>query len=197
MANIVAGNLMVGAAKVYTGPEITDANQATIETAIFATTTPTFAPATWTDQGLTDGGVNASLQKSYANHTVDQTPDWVASTPTERHAQIQTTLASVLLDKFKIANNGGTITTGMGGTAAWSKWEPITNTIDTPETYISVALFGKRLDGKPCVVVVRRTLSVDNMDFAFTKDTKTTLGVSWGGHFVSDTLAPFAVYQIA
>lgn len=191
---IVAGNLMVGAAKIYTAAEITDANKATIEDSIFAGSLPVFNPAIHTYQGLTDGGVNASLQKSYANHTVDQSPDWVASTPTERHAQVQTSLAQVTLDKFAIANNGGAITTGVG-TGGWQKWEPITNTVDTPETYISVFLYGKRLDGKPCVVAIRRTLSVDNMDFAFAKDAKTMLSVSWGGHFVSDTLAPFAVYQ--
>jgi hypothetical protein len=172
---IVAGELLIGAAKVRLAPVGTD------DLAIIAAADPDWTG--WTYQGLTDGGVNASLQKSYANHTVDQSPDWVASTITERHASIATTLAAFTLDKLKAANNGGTIVTGVGTTGAWDSWEPITDVIETPEEYTALAL-----------VVVRRTLSVENMDFAFTKEAKTTLGVSWAGHFVSDETAPVVVY---
>lgn len=188
---IVAGELMAGPCKLYTrSTPITDSAD---DLAIIAGTTPDFSDFTY--QGLTDGGVNASLQKSYANHTVDQSPDWVMSTITERHAEVATQLAAPTLDKFALANNGGAITTGVGTASAWDSWEPITDTIETPEEYIAIVLYGRRVDRKGMIVVIRNALSVDNMEFAFTKDNKTTLSVSWAGHFVSDTVAPIVVYS--
>lgn len=183
---IVAGELLIGACKIRTAPVGTD------DELIIDGTAPDFTG--WNYLGLTDGGVNASLQKSYANHTVDQSPDWVASTITERHASIASTLAAFTLDKIQAANNGGTIVTGVGTAGAWDSWEPITDVLETPEEYISLSLEGRRQDGKRAIIVVRRTLSVENMDFAFTKEAKTTLGVSWAGHYVSDDVAPMVVY---
>lgn len=184
---IVAGDLMVGPAKLRTAIVGTD------ELAVIAAATPVWS-ASWTYQGLTDGGVQASLEKSYANHTVDQAPDWVASTITERHASVATSLAQATLDKLVVANNGGLITTGVGVGVAWDKWEPTVDTLETPETYLCVSLEGRKLDGKRMIVMVRRALSVENMDFAFVKDGKTMFSVSWAGHFVSDVIAPMAVY---
>jgi hypothetical protein len=188
--NIVAGDLMVGACKLYTGVTITDS--ATDLGFLGTGGTPDFSSLTY--QGLTDGGVQAAIQKSYANHTVDQSPDWIASTITERHPSISTNLATATLDKLKLANNGGTITTGVGTGALWDKWEPEVDVIENPETYISIVLYGRKLSGKKMITVMRRCLSVDNTEFAFTKDSKTMFSCSWAGHFVSDTVAPMIVY---
>lgn len=184
---IVSGDIMVGPGKLRTAVVGVD------ELAVIAGATPVWG-SEWTYQGLTDGGVQASLQKSYANHSVDQAPDWVASTITERHASIATSLAIATLDKIKLANNGGEIVTGVGTGAAWDRWEPTVDTLETPETYLCLAIEGRRQDGKRMISVVRRALSVDNMDFSFTKDGKTMWSVSWAGHFVSDTVAPVAIY---
>lgn len=188
---IVAGDLMVGACKLYTKATIVD--PATDELPVLGTGgVPDFS--TWDYQGLTDGGVQAAIQKSYANHTVDQSPDWVASTITERHPSVSTNLAVATLDKLKLANNGGAITTGVGTGSLWDKWEPEIDVIENPETYIAIALYGRKLGGKKMIAVVRRSLSVDNTEFAFVKDAKTMFSCSWAGHFVADTVAPMAVY---
>ena len=188
---IVSGEIMVGPGKLRTAVVTADDAK---ELTVIAAAVPVWAEATWTYQGLTDGGVQASLQKSYANHTVDQAPDWVASTITERHASIATNLAVATLDKIKLANNGGEIVTGVGTGAAWDRWEPTVDTLETPETYLCLAIEGRRQDGKRLIAMIRRALSVDNMDFSFTKDGKTMWSVSWAGHFVSDTVAPVAIY---
>lgn len=148
----------------------------------------------WDYFGLTDGGLQASIEKSYANHSVDQSPDWVASTITERHASLSTNLVAVTLENLSRANNGGLITTGVGAGSSWDQWEPIVDTLETPEDYIGLGIESRRLDGKRMVAVIRRALSTDNMSFPFVKDAKTMFSVNWAGHFVADDVAPIVVY---
>jgi hypothetical protein len=192
---IVAGELMVGPGKLYTidpgglGQGLPDD---TLELAVIAAATPDFSA--WTYMGLTDGGTQAALEKSYTNHTVDQAPDWIASTITERHPSVSTNLVAATLNNLSKANNGGVISTGKGTAAAWDRWEPTIDTLENPEKYLGLAIQGRRLDGKRMIVVMRKVLSVDNMAFPFTKDGKTTFAVNWAGHFVSDTTASMAVY---
>lgn len=194
---IVAGELMVGPGKIYTinpgglGQGITD--PATTEVAgILAAVPPVFTP--WDYAGLTDGGTQAALEKSYANHTVDQAPDWIASTITERHASVSTNLVAATLNNLSKANNGGLITTGVGTGAAYDKWEPTIDTLENQEIYLGLAIHGRRLDGRRMIVVIRKVLSTDNMTFPFQKDSKTMFSVNWAGHYVSDTVAPMVVY---
>lgn len=183
---IVAGSIIVGPGRLRTNVVSTDS---TLDAAVVATATPVWA-VSWVDLGLTDGGADLSIERSYANHTVDQSADWVASTITERHASLATSIVSTTLDNLKLANNGGTITTG----ANWDKYEPQIDLIATPETYITLALEGKNQAGKSVIVVIRRALNVDKISMPFKKDAKTMYSVAWGGHFVSDTTAPFVVY---
>ncbi len=180
---IVAGDIIVGPGKLRIAPLNTD------DSLIVAGASPVWAPA-WVDAGLTDDGLNLAIEKSYANHSVDQSPDWVASTITERHASIATNLVTTTLENLKSALNGGTITTG----ANWKKFEPNSDVIAVPETYVMLAIEGNNQSGKKVIVVVRRCLSVDNVSMPFKKDAKTMFSVSWAGHFVSDTTAPFVVY---
>lgn len=191
---IVAGEIMAGQpGKLYGirngGLGITD--DAT-DLAVVAGTSPNWTG--WDYFGLTDGGLQASLEKSYANHSVDQAPDWVASTITERHASLSTNLVAVTLENLSRANNGGLITTGVGTASAWDKWEPIVDVLETPEDYIGLGVESRRLDGKRMVAVIRRALSTDNMTFPFVKDGKTMFSVNWAGHFVADDVAPIVVY---
>jgi hypothetical protein len=146
----------------------------------------------WTDVGSTDGGIQLAVEKNYANHEIDQTPDWVASTITSRHMTVQTSLVeSGDLAKLSLVNNGGTI---VSTNPSWTSYAPLTDLIATQETYIAIAIEGKRLDGKPVIDVVRRVLNVDSVKFDFKKDAKTMYGLSFAGHFVSDTTPPFISY---
>lgn len=183
---IVAGSIIVGPGRLRTNIVSTDNS---LDTAVVATTTPVWG-ASWIDLGLTDGGADLSIERKYANHTVDQSPDWVASTITERHAALATNIVSTTLDNLKLANNGGTLTTAVN----WNKYEPQIDLINTPETYITLALEGKNQAGKSIIVVIRRALNVDKISMPFKKDAKTMFSVAWGGHYVSDTTAPFVVY---
>lgn len=192
---IVAGEIMAGQpGKLYgfrnNGQGITDA---AVDLAVLGASGAT----DWSDWeyfGLTDGGLQASIEKSYANHTVDQAPDWVASTITERHASLSTNLVAATLENLSRANNGGLITTGVGTGGGWDSWQPIVDTLETPEDYIGLGIESRRLDGKKMVAVIRRALSTDNMSMAFQKDAKTMFSVNWAGHFVADDVSPIVVY---
>jgi hypothetical protein len=181
---ITTAKLMVGPGKLRWAPVGTD------DSLIIAGAVPSWT--NWTDVGLTDGGLGMSIAKNYANHTVDQTADWVASTITERHFTIQTSVVeSGNLAKLSLVNNGGVTASP---NASWQKYEPTTDLIATQETYIAVAAEGKSLDGKSVIVVVRKVLNVDSVAFDMKKDAKTMYSLSFAGHFVSDTSAPFVMY---
>jgi hypothetical protein len=193
---IVAGEIMAGnPGKLYgikpggLGMGITDD---AVDLKVVAAAQPDWSD--WEYFGLTSGGLQAALEKSYTNHRVDQAPDWVASTIDERHASISTNLVQVSLDNLSRANNGGLITTGVGTAGAWDSWEPITDTLETPEDYIGLGIEGRRLDGKRMITVIRKTLSTDNMTFPFVRDGLTMFSVNWAGHFVADDIAPVVVY---
>lgn len=146
----------------------------------------------WTDVGPTDGGIQLAIAKDYANHEIDQTPDWVASTITARRMTLQSSLvASASHTTLSLVNNGGVIAST---NPSWTSYEPNTDLISKQEEYIMVAVEGVSLTGKPVIDVVRRVLNVDSVAFEYKKDGKTMFGLSFAGHFVSDTVAPFIRY---
>lgn len=181
---ITVASMMVGPGRMRWAPVGTD------DSLIIAGNTASWTG--WTDVGSTDGGIQLAIAKDYANHEIDQTPDWVASTITSRHMTVQTSLVETGdLAKLSLVNNGGVIAST---NPSWTSYSPNTDLISTQETYIAIAVEGKRLDGKPVIEVIRRVLNVDSVAFDFKKDAKTMYGLSFAGHFVSDALAPFITY---
>lgn len=186
MTLVNTSQMMVGPGRLRWAPVGTD------DTQVVAAYTPNWTG--WTDVGSTDGGVKMSIAKNYANHTVDQVADWVASSITERHVTVQTSVVeSGDLSKISLLNNGGTTTPSFN--PSWDKYEPVVDLIATQETYIMLGLEGKALDGKRAIIVARRVLNVDSIAFEFKKDGKTMLGLSFAGHYVNDTTPPFVFYK--
>lgn len=183
---ITTSNMMIGPGRLRYATFGTD------DTAIIAGgSTPVWT--NWSDAGSTDGGCSMSIAKTYANHTIDQTADWVASTITERHATLQTSVVeSGDLSKLNLVNNGGV---NASPNASWTSYTPNTDLIATQETYIALAVEAKTLAGKSRIIVIRKALNVDSVAFDFKKDAKTMYALSIAGHFVSDALAPFVVYS--
>lgn len=183
--------VLVDTTKMMVGPgKMRYAPVGTSDATVVATGLPVWT--SWTDVGATDGGVQMSIAKDYANHTVDQVADWVASSITERHVTLQTNVVeSANLAKLSLVNNGGV---SASVNASWDKYEPNVDLIATQETYIAVAVEGKTLAGKSCIIVARRVLNVDSVSWEFKKDGKTMYSLSFAGHYVDDTTAPFIVY---
>lgn len=185
--------VLVNTAQMMVGPgKLRWATVGIDDTLIVATYTPSWT--NWNDVGSTDGGVKMSIAKSYANHTVDQVADWVASSITERHVTAQTDVVeSGDIAKLSLVNNGGTTTLSFN--PSWDKYEPTTDLIATQETYIALGLEGVTLAGKKRIIIARRVLNVDSISFEFKKDGKTMYSLNFAGHYVSDTIPPWVIYS--
>ena len=111
--------VLVNTAQMMVGPgKLRWATVGIDDTLIVAAYTPSWT--NWNDVGSTDGGVKMSIAKSYANHTVDQVADWVASSITERHVTAQTDVAinKLIVGKLLAAkeNSGGGLEADLANT---------------------------------------------------------------------------------
>lgn len=172
------------------------AGPATLYTDAVGATEPTNAtdPITggWVDAGGTNDGVTITIAQSFESVTADQTVDILASLPTERSVQVETSLMERTMVNIKLACNGGTIVTG----ASTDTFEPISNTVDVAPTYKAVLLKGtSAINGKTGLLIVRRCLVTDDVETAYKKDGVSMLGIRWTGHYVSDSIKPFKFLQ--
>lgn len=181
--------MTINVTKLIAGP-------ATLYTADVGATEPSNAtdPITgsWVDAGGTNDGVNITIAQSFETVSSDQTVDVIASLPTERSLQIETSLMERTLDNVKLSVNGGTIITG----SVTDTFEPISNTVDIPPTYKAVLLKGtSAINGKTGLLIVRRCLVTQDVAFAYKKGGVTMLGVRWTGHYVSNSIGPWIFLQ--
>jgi hypothetical protein len=181
--------MTINVTKLIAGP-------ATLYTATVGTVEPTNAtdPITggWVDAGGTNDGVNITIAQSFESVEADQTVDLLASLPTQRSMQVETSLMERTMDNVKLACNGGTIVTG----AQTDTFEPISNTVDFPPTYKAVLLKGtSAINGKTGLLIVRRCLVTDDVESKYAKAGVSMLGIRWTGHYVSDSIRPFIFLQ--
>lgn len=148
----------------------------------------TAVSAAWTDLGGTNGGVTVELSLDYTELEADQVVDVIARRLTKREMKINTSLAETTLENFRIANNGGTITTGSG----FKTYDPTLDTSATAPTYIALIFDGVNGDtSKRRRVIARRVLSVAGIGQEYSKDSQTLFPVEFACHYVSSTVAPF------
>ena len=164
-------NLLMGPAKIGHG--------------IFGVTEPTNASAAWaagiTDLGATDGGATLRLGQTYTPMTVDQTTMAVGSRLTAQEVAVTTSLAEGTLDNLRRSLNAlpDLATEFEFGGALTGNEEP---------NYSAVFLLGQKPGGGPRLIVVRRALSTENVELAWTKDGKTMIPVTFTGYFVSESI---------
>jgi len=143
----------------------------------------------WTDLGGTNGGVTLELSLDYTELEVDQVVDIVGRRLTKREMKLNTSLAETTLENFKIANNGGEITTVTGSHATF---EPLNDTSSATPNYISLIFDGVNGDSsKRRRVIARRVLSVAGVGQEYSKDSQTLFPVEFSCHFVDENTAPF------
>lgn len=146
----------------------------------------------YVDAGGTNDGVNITIAQAFESVTSDQTVDIIASLPTERSINVETSLMERTLANVKLACNGGTLVTG----AATDTFEPISNTVDIPPTYKSLLLKGtSAINGKVGLLVLRRCLVTSDVATTYTKGGVSMLGISWTAHYVSDVIKPWKFLQ--
>lgn len=142
----------------------------------------------WADLGGTNGGVTLELSLDYTELEVDQIVDIVGRRLTKREMKLNTSLAETTLDNLKIANNGGTITTGSG----FATFDPKMDTSAATPEYIALIFDGVNGgDSRRRRVIARRVLSVAGIGQEYSKDSQTLFPVEFSCHYVDTNTPPF------
>lgn len=146
----------------------------------------------WTDVGGTMDGVNFQQNLEFTQLEVDQTIDAPESRATKREFKLVTNLAEPTLENYKLASNGGTISTVGLPEAAYSKFEPDTDsTSGTRPNYKAMIFDGPGPSGKQRRFLGRKMLQVGNVEYAYHKEEQTVLTCEFLGHAVSRTVKPY------
>lgn len=172
---VSVSNLLAGPAVIYVAPF------GTAEPA-----TPATTPAVgWVDVGGTDGGARLVMNTTYTPLTVDQIAGPVGSRLTDRAITIATSMAEATLANLRTALN---LPVGAGTTlevgAEISNAEPL---------YKSVMIVGQKPGGGPRLVILRRALSTESIEMAWTKDGKTMIPVTFSGYYVSSSISSIKI----
>lgn len=171
------GDLYHGAYGVATEPPLADVN-----------VTPPSSGG-WESIGGTQDGVTLTINKEYAELSVDQIIDVPGRRTTKRDARLTTNLAEPTLENLKIAENGGTIGTGTG----YRTFDPTSDTSATQPNYGHVILDAWGVESKRRRIIGRRTLSIANMELAYKKDGQTLIPVDFACHYVDASTKPYRI----
>ena len=194
-ANVV--NLVQGPATVYIG------DFGATEPANAAVNATPQASA-WTDVGGTTDGCEISINQEYKELEVDQVVDIPGRRLVKRDMSVKTNLAEPTLQNLLYALNdvnGGSL--GASGTGFSGYYEPAFTDSATQPTYRAVILHGwapgsgANNQSKRRMVILRKVLSSDNVEFAYKKEDQTVFSVTWSVHYVSNSIAPFKIVDEA
>jgi hypothetical protein len=153
----------------------------------------------WTDLGGTTDGCELSIDQEYKELEVDQVVDIPGRRLTKRDMSVKTNLAEPTLENLVFALNDGSTATGAG----YKNYTPAFTDSATQPTYRSLLLHGWAPgDGgsgqsKRRMVLLRKSLSSDNVEFAYKKEDQTVFQVKWSVHYVNSTTAPFKIVDEA
>lgn len=181
---VSASNLLVGTATLWTGAfGATEPADTAVATAL---STPP-----WTDMGGTDGGVTVTAAREYFRLRVDQVVESPGRRLTELDVSVNTNLAEPTLENWKtaLAEAAGPITTGGTGPTGYAAMdiggpdEP-----GTEPTYLAVIMRGKAPAGRRRLVIIRKALSIEEVESSYQKDDQVFVPVTFGAHWVSTSI---------
>lgn len=183
--SVTGTNLVMGPAELYLG-----AFGAT-EPADTAVGDPP-SSAAWTDIGGTLGGATVNLGQEFAVLAADQIVDRAGSRMSNREISVQTQMAEPTLENLIYAINGGSITTGSG----YKSYTPGFTITATQPNYRALLLDGwapgttNQLRRR---FILRKILSTAAVGVAYSKDGQTVFPVTFTGHYVDGSTAPWKV----
>ncbi|WP_433242516.1 hypothetical protein [Actinomadura nitritigenes] len=181
---VTVTNLIQGPADLYRAPFGTaEPTEADIELEVPDTT----VGAQWDDLGGTQDGVTLTLEQEYAELEVDQIVDVPESRLTKRTFTVKTNFAEGTLENFKVAANGGTITSAAGH----KKYTPAMDNSAVSPNYSALIFDGIAPAGLRRRVVSRKVLNTAAVEQPAQKDGQTLFPVELKGHYVSKTIPPF------
>ena len=187
MANNLAYQVIMGAAKLYVGA-YGAAEPADVDVNVVP------QASAWTDTGFTNDGISIMINQAFANMTVDQIADIIGRKMTERDIQVKANLAEATLENLTYALNSGTITTGSG----FKLYTPVFDGTELQPVYRSIILDGLAPASALGVtkrrrLILRRVLSIENVETAYKKGDMTLVPITFGCHYVDTTTAPFKI----
>lgn len=188
-------NLVQGPATLYIGTY--DGTTAREPADAAVNTAP--AASAWTDLGGTTDGATININQEYKELEVDQVVDIPGRRLTKRDMSVKTNLAEPTLDNLVVALNDGTTATGSG----FKNYTPAFTDSATQPTYRALIVHGwapgsgAANQSKRRMVLLRRVLSSDNVEFAYKKEDQTVLTVTFSVHYVSNSLSPFKIVDEA
>lgn len=173
--SVTSTNLIQGPATLYAGA--------------FGVTEPaavgTAPGAGWDDLGGTKDGVELNIADTYSELTVDQVIYDVERRRIARKVSIKTVLAEATLENLARATNNtapaSDVLTGDDGLTAFSP------------AYQAVLLDGIAPGGFRRRVIVRKVLATEAVGTAYKKDGMTLVPVTFMGHWVSTSIAPYVI----
>lgn len=178
---VTSTNLILGPASLYYG-EVGATEPSNIATAP--------ASGDWTDVGGTLDGVNIAINAEYTEMMVDQIVDRVGSRLTSRAPAVETNLAEGTLTNLAWAMNNSAPVTGSGSTHILELDQ--TDSGEEP-LYKALIIDGRAPGGKRRRIIIRKTLSTENVEFAYKKDEQTVFAATFTGHYVSSSIKPIKI----
>jgi hypothetical protein len=191
MANQLAYQVIMGAGTMYNG-----LYQA-VEPLDQAVNTVPQASA-WTNTGFTNDGITLTVNQEFATMTVDQIADIIGRKMTQRDLQVQANLAEATLENLTLGLNSGTIASGSGAGVNYKTYVPVFNGTELQPTYFAVLFDGYAPANAAGVVkrrrfVLRKCLSIENIEVAYKKGDMTLVPVTIGCHYIDTVTAPFRI----
>jgi hypothetical protein len=184
--SVTTSNLILGPASMYLGTfgatEPADSNAA------INATPPASA---WTDAGGTMDGVKLVVDQTYTALEVDQIVDRAGSRLTKRDMSVETTLAEPTLENLSTLMNGGTAASGTG----YKSFEPTFANSATQPNYSAVLFDGWGPSSFRRRVIVRKTLNVESIELAYTKDKQTGFKAKFAAHYVTSLISPLHIVE--
>ncbi len=185
---VTATNLIAGAATLHVG----DFGAAEpLDTAVATD----LDDEVWRDLGGTNDGVTLTVSREYMKLAVDQTVDAPGRRMTERDVTVATNLAEGTLENLALAmaQAESSVTTGGTGATAYAAMELLGDDSGAEPDYVAVCLRGRAPKGKKRSVFVRKALSTEEVESAYTKDGQTFIPVTFAAHWVSPSVRPVKV----
>ncbi len=191
MANRLAYQVLMGAASLYNGLyQATEPLDQAVNSAPQA--------SAWTDMGFTDDGSTIMLNQEFATMTVDQIADIIGRKMTQRDVQVKTNLAEATLENLTIGLNSGTVATGTGAGVNYKTYTPVFDGSELQPVYFAAILDGYAPSTSAGVsrrrrFILRRVLSIDNVETSYKKGDLTLVPVTFGCHYIDTVTAPFKI----
>ncbi len=188
VSSLLSGdNVVGGPARIYYGAfgatEPTDSSVGSVP-----------ASGTWTTGGFTEGGIKITGGKTFTEYFVDQVLLPVSARATKQEFTIVTNLAETTLANLNNAAEAGLGTLGSG--SGYATLDPVAMDGGTVPTYRALILDGYAVtDSTQSTfrrrLIVRKTLNIEPVAFAYEKDKQRVFTVKISAQWVSDAILPY------